>query len=142
MEECPVKPPKLISAKSTKVICARCGAWSYRYPDFMGGDEMWDCDKCGNTSCYKREARPYGKKSRHWEKIVDWFNDVYLNIPYWDWDTVVTEPPMKDLDWAAIEEWFRSRHIYRIFIPLPQIEFETRHNDDGTITNVVTVLQE
>jgi len=108
----------------------------------MGGDEMWDCDKCGNTSCYEREGRPYSSKSRKWDWIVEQFNDVYLNIPYWDWDTIVTDPPMKTLDWTAVEEWFRSQHIYRMFIAAPAIEVETRRNDDGAITNVVTVLSE
>jgi len=139
LDDCPVKPPKLVSAKSTKVICASCGAWSYRYPTFMGGDEIWDCDKCGNTSCYEREGRPYSEKSRHWGWIVERFNELYLDIPYWDWDTVVTEPAMNTLDWEKIEDWFRSHNIHRIFIETPPIEVATRVNDDGSITHVVTV---
>lgn len=44
------------------------------------------------------------------------FEDNYLDIPHWDWDTIVTEPAMQNLDWEAIEEWFRSQNIYRVFL--------------------------
>ncbi len=129
MDECPVQMPKLISAKSTVVTCASCGAWSYRTPTFMGTDEMWDCDKCGNTSCYEREGRPYSNRSRQWDRILEWFRDTWTDIPHWDWDTVVTEPPMKDLDWQAIEAWYRSHNIYRVFLSPPQIDvIETEPN--------------
>ena len=134
MDECPVSAPKLISAKSTKVICARCGAWSYRCPSFMGTDEMWDCDKCGNTSCYEREGRPYSVKSRNWGWIEQQFNELYLDIPYWDWDTVATDPPMKDLDWKAVEAWFRSQNIYRIFLEAPQIEVVKTGENSYSVT--------
>lgn len=122
LEGCPVQTPKLLKAKSTVVTCASCGAWSYRIPTFMGTEDMWDCDKCGNTSCYERQGRSYSSKSRRWDDIVKSFNDVWTDIPHWDWDTVETEPPLKDIDWAAIEAWYRSMNIYRTFIELPQIE--------------------
>jgi hypothetical protein len=114
---CPVSVPKLLKAKSTVVHCASCGAWVRRYPDFLGEDDVfWECERCNNTSQTLREGRPYGKKSRQWAQIVEWFNDCCFDIPPWDWDTVETDPPMSSLDWKALERWYRSQNIYHVFI--------------------------
>lgn len=115
--DCPVKAPKLLKAKSTVETCASCGAWVERYPSFLGeNDGYWQCDKCGSTAVKIRDGRPYSIKSRNWSQIVKWFNEGFTNIPEWDWNTIETEPPMKELDWNAIEGWYRSQNIYRMFI--------------------------
>ena len=56
--------------------------------------------------------------------IAKSFADMWTDIPEWDWDTVETDPPMKELDWSAIEAWYRSRGIYRVFLSAPQVEIE------------------
>lgn len=122
-DECPVKPPKLLRAESTVETCSSCGAWVERYPSFLGeSDGFWECEKCGCTSVNIRDGKPFAKKSRRWADIVEMFNDLYLDIPHWDWDTVVTDPPMRELDWSAIEAWFRSQNIYRVFLSFGNIE--------------------
>ena len=129
LEGCPVPTPKLLKVKSTVFTCARCGAWSHRIPTFMDGLDFWECEKCGNTSVHQCEGRPYSNKSREWQRITEWFNDDWTNIAHWDWDTVETEPPLKDVDWKAIEAWYRSMNIYRVFMELPEIEIvETEPN--------------
>jgi hypothetical protein len=125
MSECPVQAPKLITAKSTVVTCGSCGAWAWRYPSFFGEDDgYWQCDKCGNTSIRERDGRPYSNKSRIWGNIAKSFADMWTDIPEWDWDTVETDPPMKEIDWSAIEAWYRSQGIYRVFLYAPHIEIE------------------
>lgn len=119
--DCPVPAPKLLKANSTVEVCSSCGAWAGRYPTFMEGDSFWQCEKCYCTSVKLREGRPYGAKSREWARIVEQFNRLYLDIPYWDWDTIETEPPMKTLDWKTVEEWFRQRNIYRVFVGIGEI---------------------
>ena len=122
---CPVPAPKLLKAQSTVETCASCGAWVERYPSFLGeSDNSWQCEKCGCSSVKVREGRPYGPKSSQWVEVVKMFEDAYLDIPHWDWDTIQTEPPMQSLDWEAIERWFRSQNIYRVFIS-PFITVET-----------------
>ena len=49
---------------------------------------------------------------------------MWTDIPEWDWDTVETDPPMKEIDWSAIEAWYRSQGIYRVFLYAPHIEIE------------------
>ena len=121
-DDCPVKAPRLLKAKSLVETCASCGAWVERYPSFLGEpDGYWQCEKCGCTSVRIRDGKPFGPKSRRWHDLVEMFEDLYLNIPEWDWDTVETDPPMKSLDWEAVEEWFRSQNIYRYFIHLPEV---------------------
>lgn len=134
MDDCPVKAPKLLSVKSTKVLCACCGAWAYRYPTFIGDDDFFQCEKCGCTSIRNLEGRPYSNKSRQWEWIVSQFNEFFTDIAYWDWDTVVTDPPMKELDWQAIEAWYRSKNIYRMFIEPPQVEIEQTGQNSYKVT--------
>lgn len=58
------------------------------------------------------EGRPFGKKSRNWEAISNQFNKLWTSIPYWEWDTIETNPPMKSLDWKAINEWYHSKGMY------------------------------
>lgn len=114
---CPVKPPKLLKAESLVTVCASCGTWVERCPAFFGElDGYWQCDKCGNTSVKIRDGRPYGAKSREWGRIVQEFEELCFDIPFWEWETITTEPPMKDLDWKAVETWYRSRGIHRMFI--------------------------
>lgn len=115
--KCPVPAPKLLKADSTVETCASCGAWIERYPTFLGeSDSFWQCEKCGCTSVKLRDGRPYGPKSGKWAQVVSMFEDAYLDIPYWDWDKVEAEPPLQSLNWEAIEQWFESQNIYRIFI--------------------------
>lgn len=122
-DNCPVQAPKLLKAKSTVETCASCGAWVDRYPSFYGeSDGYWECDKCGCTSVKLRDGRPFSKKSRKWDEVVQVFEECYLDIPQWDWNTIVTEPPMITLDWGAVEEWYRSQNIYRIFINVGTVE--------------------
>lgn len=111
-DERPVKAPKLLSCQSLVETCASCGTWVERYPEFLQGDYFWQCDKCGNTSVRIRQGRPYGKKSREWANIVERFEEMFDSIPYWDWETVVTEPPMKTLDWKGLNEWYHSRGMW------------------------------
>lgn len=123
MDGCPVQAPKLISAKSTVVRCACCGAWAYRYPTFMGDDDYFECEKCaGCTSVQMSEGRPYGKKSKEWEWIERMFNELFTDISPYERDTVVTEPPLESLDWEAVEAWYRSKNIYRVFIGIEVTE--------------------
>lgn len=110
--ERPVKAPKLLKANSLVETCASCGTWVERYPEFMGESEFWQCDKCGNTSVKVRQGRPYSKKSRNWGWINAQFIELFDSIAYWDWDTIVTDPPMKELDWKALDEWYQSRNMY------------------------------
>jgi hypothetical protein len=126
-DDCPVKAPKLIKAYSLVETCAYCGAWVERYPAFLGeNDNPWHCEKCYNTSVNIRDGRPYAPKSARWSEVVKRFEELFLDIPYWDWETVVTEPPMKDLDWNAAEEYFNSKGIYRVFIGMGKIaEYDT-----------------
>lgn len=122
LKDCPVAAPKLLKADSLVETCASCGAWVNRYPAFFGESGCdWGCDKCGCTSVKIRDGRPYGPKSRQWEHVVAEFNELYLDIAHWDWDTIVTEPPMRELDWAAVEDWLRSRNIHRVFIGFGEI---------------------
>lgn len=109
---CPVPMPKLLKANSLVETCASCGTWVERYPVFLDGDYFWQCDKCGNTSTKVREGRPFAPKSRDWKIIVERFEELWTMIPQWDWDSIVTEPPMKSLDWNAIREWYESQNIY------------------------------
>jgi hypothetical protein len=110
---CPVKAPKLIKANALVETCASCGAWVERYPEFFGDDDrFWQCDKCGNTSIKIRQGRPYSNQSKQWAWIVEEFEKLWDGSPYWDWETVVTEPPMKDIDWKAIRDWYHSQNIY------------------------------
>lgn len=122
-EECPIKAPKLLKAQSTVETCASCGAWVDRYPSFMGeSDNFWQCDKCGCTSVKLRDGRPYGAKSRQWAEVVQMFEESYLNIHPGDYSTVETDPPMASLDWQAVEKWYQSQGIYRIFITVGAYE--------------------
>lgn len=121
--QCPVPAPKLLKANSTVETCASCGAWVERYPSFMGeNDGFWECEKCGCTSMNIRDGKPFGRKSRRWSEIVKMFEESYTDIPYWDWDTIETEPPMRDLDWSAIEAWYASQNIHRVFISFGKVE--------------------
>lgn len=115
-DDCPMKAPKLLKVKSLVETCSSCGAWVERYPEFLAGDYFWECEKCGCTSVKIRQGRPYSKKSREWENITNQFNELFLDIPYWDWDSIETEPPMKSLDWVAVEQYFNSQNIYRVFM--------------------------
>lgn len=122
-DNCPVQAPKLLKAKSTVETCSSCGAWVERYPSFLGeSDSFWECEKCGCTSVNIRDGRPYSQKNQRWGEIVKLFEETYLQIPYWDWDTVETDPPMNTLDWAAVEAWYRSQNIYRVFINVGAVE--------------------
>lgn len=115
--KCPVKTPKLISAESTVETCYSCGKWIQRYPSFMGDDDdFFQCEKCGSTATRSRKGRPYGPKSKHWEFVQKQFNELFLDISPFDRDTVKSDPPLGSLDWEAVEQWFRSNNIYRIFI--------------------------
>ena len=135
MSECPVPTPKLISAKSTVITCGHCGAWVERYPAFMGEfEDFWQCEKCGYSWIRIREGRPFSRKSRKWDWIVKEFNDLWTDIPHWDWDTVITDPPMASVDWAAIETWYRSMNIYRMFIEAPPIEMVQTGDHSYTVT--------
>lgn len=123
MDGRPVPAPKLIKAYSIVETCWRCGAWAGRYPRFWGDDDgFWQCERCGCTSTRLREGRPYSRKSRQWGQLEKQFNELYTDIPHWYFDTVITDPPMAALDWEAIEAWFRSNNIYRMFIEAPTIE--------------------
>lgn len=135
MNDCPVAAPKLLKAKSTVVTCASCGAWVGRYPSFFGDDDgFWQCEKCGNTSWREREGRPFSSKSRNWENICKSFAELWTNIPHWDWDTVETDPPMRAIDWQAIEAWYRSQNIYRVFIEVPAVEVVENSPNHFTVT--------
>lgn len=132
LKSCPVVAPKLLKADSLVETCASCGAWVERYPAFLGEpDGYWECEKCGCTSVNIRDGRPYAPKSQKWEQVLKWFNEMYLDIPYWDWDTVVTEPPMRELDWAAVETWFRSQNIHRVFISFGEMAEPATAPADG-----------
>lgn len=111
-DDFPFDTPKLLRADSFVETCASCGKWVERYPKFLEGDYFWQCYDCGCTSTKCREGRPFGKKSRDWETIVNNFNKMWTSIPYWDWETIVTDPPMKSLDWKAINEWYHSQGMY------------------------------
>lgn len=127
LEGCPVKPPKLLKAESIVESCDSCGLWIHRYPSFLGEDDgFFDCDRCNCTSVRLRDGRPYGPKSKQWDQIVKWFEECFTDIDSSDWDTVETDPPMKSLDWDAIEEWYRSHNIYRWTIRV-EVE-EVTHN--------------
>lgn len=121
-DQCPVPPPKLLKATSLVETCGSCGAWVERYPEFVGNEIEWQCDKCGATWVNVRQGRPYGPKSKQWELVTEWFNDLYLDIHPDEWDTVTTDPPMESLDWQAIEAWYRSQNIYRMHISIGRIE--------------------
>lgn len=127
---CPIKPPKLLKADSIVETCAQCGTWVDRWPAFLGDpDYYWSCEKCGNTSVMLRPGRPYGPKSSKWPDVVKMFEDLYLDIPHWDWNTVKTEPSMASLDWAAVEAWFRSQGIYRMFIGVTVADAMTQERE-------------
>lgn len=116
-DDCPVKPPKLLRADSVVETCASCGAWVERYPEFMGeSDGFWECDRCNCSSVKIRQGRPYGPKSKEWAWVQEQFNMLYLDIAPPDRSTVLCDPPLESLDWNAVEEWFRSHNIYRVFI--------------------------
>ncbi len=114
---CPVPAPKLLWASALKERCGSCHRWVQRYPEFMGeADGYWQCEHCFCTSVLIQQARPYSLKSREWEQIVEWFEDCWTDIPPMLFNTVRTEPPLSEIDWQAIEAWYRSQHIYRWFI--------------------------
>ncbi len=115
--DCPVKPPRLLRADSTVEVCASCGSRFDRYPTFMGSDDgFWRCENCGGSLIKAHKGRPYGPQSKDWEWILDQFNKLYLDISPQDRDTVLSVPPLNELDWKAIEAWYRSHNIYRSFI--------------------------
>jgi hypothetical protein len=115
-DDCPVKPPTLLRADSIVETCG-CGKWIQRYPAFMGDDDsFWQCEKCGRTWINRRPGRPYGPKSKEWAWVQEQFNKLYLDISPFDRDTVLCDPPLESLDWQAVEEWFQSHNIYRVFI--------------------------
>lgn len=116
---CPIATPKLLKVPSIVETCARCGVWVHRYPAFLGEFMgFWRCDKCGNTSIKRRPGRPYGPRSKAWESILSEWEDCWTSIPPWDRSeyVVVCDPPLTSIDWQAIEDWYASRQIYRIFI--------------------------
>lgn len=123
LEGCPIQPPKLLRADSLVETCASCGAWVDRYPEFLGeSDGFWQCDKCDNTSIKIRQGRPYSRRSRQWQNIVTQFEELFTDIAPQDWDSVICEPPLASLDWNAIEAWYVSHNIYRIFINVGVVE--------------------
>ncbi len=125
MSECPVQAPKLITAKSTVVTCGSCGAWAGRYPSFFGEDDGYrQCDKCAIHQSVSATGDHIAASHAFGGNIAKSFADMWTDIPEWDWDTVETDPPMKELDWSAIEAWYRSRGIYRVFLSAPQVEIE------------------
>ncbi len=123
-EECPVQTPKLLKCESTVETCGICGKWVTRYPDFVGNEGFWECEKCGATHVQLWAGRVYGPKSKQWPLIVEWFNDLWLDIPPDLRDTVVTDPPMESIDWEAIEAWYRSQNIYRVHISIGSLQME------------------
>ena len=134
MDGCPVEVPKLISVQSTVIACSHCGAWVVRYPSFMGEfDDFFQCEKCGCSAIKIRDGRPYSHRSRRWDWVVGSFKESFTDIPYWDWNTVVCDPPLKELDWDAIEQWYQEHNIYRIFIGAPDMTIE----QDGNVTHVI-----
>lgn len=133
VEICPVPTPKLISCKSTVELCGSCGAWIRREPTWMMSDLGGECPRegCGGTSVRHREGRPFGKKSRHWELITSWWEEMWHDLPpdREILESVTTVPPLKDVDWAAVESWYRSRNIYRLYAGFGGL-FQMRANDD------------
>lgn len=112
----PVEVPKLLRVKSTVEVCASCGKWACRYPDFVGNEGFWECERCGCTSVKIRDGRPYGPKSKDWGLVKSWFEEFFPDITPEDFDTIETEPPLKSLDWQSIERWFKDQGIYRVFM--------------------------
>lgn len=107
------KPPKLLSVQSTVIRCAYCKRWLGRGPTYLYDDGcFFDCE-CGSTSVIVSVGRPYGPKSREWSRLVAEFNDVFEQFVPYEWDTVQTDPPMKDLDWAYIQKRERADGIFR-----------------------------
>jgi len=124
---CPIATPTLLKAPSIVESCASCGKWVHRYPAFLGEIlEVWQCEKCGNTSTKCRPGRPYGPQSKQWPTILSEWADCWTNIAPWDRNesVVVCDPPLASIDWWAIEEWYASRQIYRMFIGVGVVEAE------------------
>lgn len=124
---CPVEMPKLLRAPSIVETCASCGAWVQRYPAFLGeAQEFWQCEKCGNTSTRRRQGRPFGPKSKMWPRVLEEWENRWDSIPPWDRNgsVVVCDPPLASLDWQAIEDWYASQNIYRMYIGFHVAEAE------------------
>jgi len=90
--------PSLCLVKSHRIRCAGCKTWVIRLPQWDGaflGDKGWQCGKCLCTSIIIEEGRPFGPRCRHWQQLLEEFEELY---PFWtgvdrDWflSTVVIE---------------------------------------------------
>lgn len=112
INKCPINPPKLLSVKSTKIICTSCGSWVGRYPTFSGSDDYWQCERCGCTYLEFKNGRPYGKKSKEWEAIVILFNETFYQIREDEFDTIICNPPLEAIDHELIIKWLAENRIY------------------------------
>ena len=130
----PFPTPQLIKAYARKEECARCHAWVERYPSFMGDrDDFWECDRCGCTSMYIKDARPYGPLSAKWPQILDWWDEMWRDLPPWDFDTVECDPPLSSIDWPKVAEWFLANGITHMFIGAPSMDMSQDENGVTTI---------
>lgn len=70
--------------KSTVYRCTRCNSWYCRLPTFLAELDKGDiCEKCGCTSFLELKGRPYGCKSRCWEKLINQLhNEIKLGVSF------------------------------------------------------------
>lgn len=126
----PFPTPRLIKAYARKEKCYRCHAWVDRYPSFMGDrDDFWECERCGCTSMYIEDARPYGPNSRKWFQVCEWWEDLWRDLPPWDFDTVECDPPLSSIDWSVVADWYEERGITHIYIGAPIMDI-TKDGDN------------
>lgn len=109
----PMPAPKVLKVASLVAVCP-CGRWLGRWPEYLGVEECFDpvCpnDDCTHTSAIIRQGRAYGPKSKEWASIVEEFNELWPNLSIANFDGLVTDPPLPDIDnGEQVEMWMAYR---------------------------------
>jgi hypothetical protein len=75
-------PTNLELVKTHVIRCAQCKRWICRLPQWYNADvgHRHYCQYCLCTSIIISDGRPVGPRSRHWQSLVDEFNEL---LPIW-----------------------------------------------------------
>jgi hypothetical protein len=73
---------RLKLVKTDRIRCFGCKAWIGRLPKWDGCElgKGWQCPKCGTTSISYDDGRPWGPRYRHWDELVQEFEEIMASI--------------------------------------------------------------
>lgn len=87
--------PKLLLVPSVVFRCWQCKRWLYRTVTFMVSDmKGHQCEHCGCTSVDINPGRCYGPRSKWWNQITSFWEEVWflMDIEFGLLDGVVSDP--------------------------------------------------